>query len=307
MYYLKAKFYSAKIPLGIKSGKTDMVFDLNMYLSGRPSDASHCKRTKFADTVNLIQLSQISNVLHVLLGARPAPSNRESFHHRCDYIDNIAKNTLIKVESPTTYINKDGKEILITELTQGKKNAYNSHASNSVYSYGKDNTYKGYLTWSSLKKKYYYFYPEVYYKILSEFESISGETNLSSKYTLIEFLEKMKEDDDKWNRVKELVEYIKSVKGLKDCSQLLLQNIHGFNTVSQTNLAALTINTNPIYKLCLNGELIFSIEDENDFNNILNGNKMATFLDGGFLEIVDIFYDLNEEFELENGFKKINY
>lgn len=307
MYYLKAKFYSAKIPLKFKGGKTDMVFDLNMYLSARGSDISHRKRTNFADINNIIQFSQVSNVLHVLLGVRPAPSYRESFHHRYDYIDNIAKKTLIKIESPTTYLDKNGNIVPITEFSQGKKNAYDSHAAKMYHSYGKNKTYNGFLTWSSLKKRYYYYFPEVYNKIINTFEKVSGETDLSSKYTLIEFLEEMSEDSNKWSKIKDLVHEIEKIKGIRGCSQLLLNNIQSFNSVSKTNLSALTVNTNPICKICLNGEMIFCIENEVDLKNILNGNKMAKFLDNGFLEIVDLFYEIDEDFELQNGFKRINF
>ena len=288
MLYIKAKFTSAKVPIELRKKTTDVVFDIDAFLSGRAkSDVSYQKRTNFADFNNLIEFSQISNVLHVLLGARPAPSKRKSFHKRCDYIDNIAKKSLIKIETPTIYVDKKGKEHPIIEMTQGKKATWNSHASQSIFSNTDNNIYKGFLTWSSLKKKYYYYFPDTYNKIISKFEEISGIKDIPSKYTLVEFLEHMKLTQNKWEQIMELSKDI-------ECSALMLTNIGSMTASSKNNLATLTINTNPVYKISLDGEIVFVFDNDNDAYNMLNGNRMATFLDGGFIQIVDVMYDFNE-------------
>lgn len=292
--YFKAKFYSAKVPIELGKNTSDVVFDLKQYLSGYHG---YSKRSNFANFTNLIEFSQISNVLHVLLGARPAPSKRESFHHRCEYIDSIAKNALIKIHTPMIYLDKNGKEHPILEMTQGKKSIYNSHSSQAVYCASDKNIYQGFLTWSSLKKKFYYYFPEKYNKIINTFEEVSGLKNISSKYTLVGFLEEMMKDENKWECIKTLSKEVK-------CGALLLNNIGSFTASNATNLATLTINTNPVYKVSLDGEIIFELNDT-DAKVLLNGNKMATFLDSGFLEIVEMFYEIDIQDEVENGFKLV--
>ena len=220
--------------------------------------------------------------------------------YEAEYIDNIAKKSLIKINTPTTYFDKNGKEHPIIELTQGKKSVWNSHASQSIYSNSDTNSYQGFLTWSYLKKKFYYYYPEVYNKIISKFEELSGINNIQNKYTLIEFLEELKNDTDKWNEIIKLSKEI-------ECAPLRLLYIGSFNSSNKTNLATLTFNTNPVYKLSLDGEIIFIFDNENDAYNLLNGNRMATFLDGGFIQVIDMLYEMDESYYLNiENFHKIS-
>ena len=268
-------------------------------------------RTNFVDPSNLISFSQVSNALHVLMGARPAPVNRETFHKRNEYIDDLANNAWVRVDNKYSYISKDGKECYYYEFTQGKKNYWKSRSELVTNEIGEKNdaVVKGFLTWNSLRKRYYYLNRDRYVDIISTFERLSNMsfTEIKSKYTLYGFVKYLLTNSENY---KELVDLGKRVKFDKFAT---FKDASDFNSPGcKTNLAILTINTNPTYKISLNGEIIYEIEDEDAINTLYSGNKMATFLDGGMIEIVEIGDSitvdddyLEKEDLKENGFRLV--
>jgi hypothetical protein len=279
--FVKCKFLSAKIPLEI------------------------------GENVK-ISFEHISNVLHVLLGVRPAPSKRTSPHKRSEYIDNLANNAWLRINNKFSYISQSGNECYYQEFTQGKKMPWNSNASNMfVTNEWGDNLPKiqGRLTWNSLKKRYYYVMEEQYNDIISTFEKISNMNikEIKQKYSLYQFLYEYSKNEDNAKELEELGKRIKftNLINFKDSAYFV-------NAGSPTNFAKLTINTNPTQKVTINGELIFNIKDK-EIIDILkyHSTQHAKFLDGGLLKIEEIEEWLNidgeylEESELEEyGFKQ---
>lgn len=268
-------------------------------------------RTNFADPSNLISFSQVSNALHVLMGARPAPVNRETLHKRNEYIDDLANNAWVRVDNKYSYINKDGKEKYYYEFTQGKKNYWKSRSELVTNEVGEKNNavVKGFLTWSSLRKRYYYLNRGRYDDIISTFERLSNMpfTEIKSKYTLYGFVKYLLTNVENHKELTDLGQRVKFDKFAK------FNDVSDFNAPGcKTNLAILTINTNPTNKISLNGEIIYEIDDEDAINTLYSGNKMATFLDGGMIEIVEIGDNitvdddyLEKEDLKENGFRLV--
>lgn len=290
MGYIKFKFISAKVPIINKlepKGKSinDHISDWSII--NKKGQMLFKRREKLADYNDLIHFSQISNAIHVLLGARPAPSMRETLLKRNEKIDEIASNVLIKIDTPVSFVDKFGNNRPILEFTSGKKIPWESHSQNIV------------LTWSVIKRKF--FYKENKYKqFISILEEISGLANISKQYELFTFLNILKQDEKKWN------EYCNRIKEF-ECSALMLNSIDSIGKNNgKYNLAARTINTNPVDKIAIDGEIILYNVKSETINDFFSKNQYSTFLDGGLLKIIE--YD-NEDIDIEeqisNGFKKL--
>ena len=287
--YIICKFTSSKVAFNTK----DYVAEYDTKTMKVESE----KREQLADPSNLISFSQISNVLHVLMGVRPAPVNRKTFHKRSNFIDDLANNSWVKITNKYSYVNKDDKECYYYEFTQGKKSPWNSNVK-GVTNCITDNTpiTKGFLTWSSLKKKYYFLEREKYDDVIKTFEKITGSSynELKKKYTLIELITDLASKPDTKKELDKLGERIK-YSGLSN-----LKTYESFNSAgSMSNLAILTINTSTTYKISLDGEIVFEINDDDVIDTLFSGNRMATFLDGGMVEIIDITDDfINDGYKL---------
>ena len=85
MRYIKINFQSAKLIID------DSNYNLNV------TDKN------FVDMNHLIKLEPLSNMLHVLLGERPVPTNKITFNKRINSIDDVVKNGYVKIDSALTY------------------------------------------------------------------------------------------------------------------------------------------------------------------------------------------------------------
>lgn len=285
--FVKCKFTSSKVPFN----EGDFVAEFDKV----ENKVKHTKRTIFADPANLISFSQVSNALHVLMGVRPAPINRVTYHKRNDYIDSLANNSWVRVTNSYSYISKSGKMCYYKESTQGKKIPWDSNISNAlITNVVGDNLplKKGFVTWSIFKKRYYYYQRELYNDAITTFEKLSGLSfeTIKSKYTFYEFITYLISDPKKEEELKKLGNRInyKNITKLDTLS----------NAGSKTNLGILTVNTNPTDKITLEGEIIYEINDKDVINHLLCGSKLATFLDGGMLEIVEIedYINIDDEY-----------
>jgi hypothetical protein len=299
--FIRCKFISAKVAFN----ETDYTLEFDK----KEKKVRHKKRTDFVDPSKLISFSQISNVLHVLMGARPAPINRETFHKRSEFIDDLAVKTWVRITNKYSYLSKEGKECYYKECTQGKKTAWDSNSSNSYFTnVTGDNLppIKGFVTWSIFKKKFYFSNKEYYNDAIATFERLSGLSfkDIKTKYTLYEFINYLlsePKNEEELNKLGKRIKY---------------ENITKLETISnagnKNNLAILSINTNPTDKITLNGEIIYEINDADVIKHLRCGNKLATFLDGGKLEIVEIeeYLNIDDEYVLvdelpDYGFKLI--
>lgn len=300
-------FDSAKLPIKLpnKDGKDK----INEF--GITKD-----RTNFIEKTSPIDISykQISNVIHVLCGCRPAPTCRQSFLKRISGIDDIAKTAFYKIDNAVTSIKKDGSEEYIAEFTEGKKSPWNSHSKSVSTITSKNVVFKGRLTWSSLYKRYGIFKKDSYKKMLSIFERIYWDSieNVKNKYSLVDFLIELRKDNyDK----SELISFLDEIKCtpikefIKGNDKALLGSLH--TNVGQ-NLNALCNNTAETFKICLNGKIVFFINEDDVFQEnvlklILEGTRHATFFDGGLISVESIFSDeMHDEDYVSDGYIKVN-
>lgn len=260
-----------------------------------------------------ISYEQISNVIHVLCGCRPAPTYRKSCLNRINGVDNIAKTALYKIDNVITYTKKDGTAAYVTEFSEGKKSPWNSHASNAVHTVSSNNiVVNGFFTWSSLKKKYIY-KKDIYLKLISFFEKIYRDSfkNIKSKYTFIDFLVELRNERYKKN---ELLDFLTDIK-CTPIKEFLVGNdkasTGSLNNNTGGNLSALCLNTSVVPKISLNGKIAFFIDEEESFQEnvlkeLLEGTHFATFLDGGLVRVESVFSDdVDVEDYIADGYKKV--
>lgn len=275
--------------------------------------------SKNNDVNNPIHVNHISNMLHVLLGCRPV-SYDSKYRSRNPYIDNIAKNGLIKYDNVycVNYTNKDGlsKKMFLSSFVQGKKPFIDSHRQTKTYT-SNGESYSSAITWSLFhkailgsnnKEKY-----KQIYDLLLNFGVSIGIDNIQRKMTLIDTLLMVKNNDEYKHKICEV-----NVSWVNDIINGL--NKQGtFNYINiKNNLAGLG-NINDVIKIInINATVILYLNDE-DANNILNGKRIATLLDGGVVSINNKAKCINElrnvsneniEYDIEeylmDGFIKIN-
>lgn len=299
-------FNSVKLPVVIKK-TTDKINEF-----GKCADREKC--INYLDPIHITH-KQISNILHVLCGCRPSPSYRDCLHKRLDFIDDVAKTALVKIDNETTYMTKGGELRYCSEFTDGKKIPYDSHASNAYRTVNKnDESIVGVLTWNVLYKRYGITKKEKYNRIISAFETTYGKTieEIKEEFTFFDFLTELrKEKYDKEELINVLTE--------ERCTPIIdvIQNngkkltAGGLTSNGGQNLATLCINTNPLKKVTINGKLVFNIDETNEtqkkvYDAILNGTKSATMFDGGLVTLkessIDDFYE--DDF-VSDGYKKV--
>lgn len=274
------------------------------------------------DMDNIIHVNHIINALHIMFGARPVSfkyGNRDKLSQK---IINIVENGILRYDNVfkgnKTFKNGDTKVVFYNEFTQGKKAVYNSNRNGLTTIASNGETYKFALTWSLLKKKMVYSpqYNEVY-NILSDFAQFINCQNMEKDYTLVDFIILMR---DKYP------EFINKFNNIKNITTIM--NIFdkepgngSFNAIKSPNLAGLGNINAPTPKVSVNATIILFMNDE-DAENLLNGKRYASILDGGFIyiannddnNIINSIRDFNvinnvedyiEEY-LDEGFVKIN-
>ena len=319
MKVMELKINSAKVvdTSWIKSKK---------YMGKNPNDLGHHTLNKNGDNVpknndvnNPIHVNHISNMLHVLLGCRPVSYNSK-YRTRNSYIDDIAKNGLIKYENTYSIesINKEGvsEKIILSSFTQGKKPFNDSHRQTKTYASNGD-VYQSTIDWNMLYKatlggndmcKY-----NQIYILLRDFGKSIGINDIKREMTLIDTLLMLKDYDEYKRQICDV-----NIGWVNDI-------INGFNKKNtfnyinkRNNLAALG-NVNDVIKMInINATVILYLNDE-DAKNILNGKRIARLLDGGVVSINNKPKHINElrnvsieniendiEEYLMDGFIKIN-
>ena len=123
MYYLHLKFRnSGLIQCGSSMGKSTsphLERDKNIIGEYVKNDQNFGH-----DVTNPIPYTLLSNVLHVLCGEIPVPTKRQSLFQRIPILDEIAKNSFVKYNTPL-FFDKFGK-ITNTEFFQTQKWQYDS-------------------------------------------------------------------------------------------------------------------------------------------------------------------------------------
>lgn len=300
-------FKSAKLPLKLKFKETtDRINEMGVIKDREISIDS--------ESPIWISYENISNVIHVLCGCRPAPTYRYSVHKRISQIDNIAKTAYYCIDNNICYYTKNNEKRYIKEFTEGKKISYDSHASNmfrTVSSTGV--TVKGFFAWSGLYKRYGIFKSEAYNELISCFEKLYGENiqNIKKKFTFIDFLMELR--NDKYNK-EELYPLLENIK-CTPIKAFLEGNdnsfTHSLHNNTGGNLNALCINTNPTHKVSLDGKIVFFIDENDDFqkkvlDSIMNGTRHSTFFDGGLVSVESVSPEEIDEVTLvSEGYAKV--
>lgn len=257
----------------------------------------------------LFILEPISNMLHVLCDERPVPTFKDTLRHRNPIIDSIVKNGFIKIDN--VYSLTDESKQIITEMSKSKKwipNANINEGLSTVTSNGI--VYKGDISWTTLRQRYYYFDNNKYNRIIDKFIEWGRMeySDICAKYTLVDYLLYL------YNELglkTEMVEFFK-MEQMMPFIHILNQNVKGtnaFNNASDDNknfnLARRVVNSSPSRKICLNGSFIFPIEDSNIADAIINGGRYATYLDGGLAKVESISDDMDIAFLELEGYTKL--
>lgn len=292
--YIKIEVKSAKIPLQNR-GANDREFSLSF--DGKNFKYIDKERENFVDFQHPIHIGNISGMLHVLFGARPKATYRNSLYKSNDVIDEIAKNGLISIKTPfkrTTSNNE--KELPISEFASGKKMPYNSH--NNGYTTYKNGVVKGDITWHVLKYRYIWGNIEKYERIKSFIEEKTGIVDVENNITLLDALFILANSEFKG----ETHEFFK--KENITCFADFINDVNkvNFSTCNtfKCSLSARTINTHPINEINIDCDMLFEVTEE-QYDDLLNGTRYATFLDGGYAKIIPDYYldksdisDINE-------------
>lgn len=311
MPYIKISFKSAKLFIEKKVG-TDFVSDISTYFSKENYMQRGTDNTiliNVNDILNVpIGFEQVSNMLHVLLGVRPVPSKRATIHKRLDIIDNIVKESWIRIDNQYYTINKNQDKKLITEFIQGKKIPKNSNAKGVSFLTKNGDKIDGYITWGKLFQSFYYHDNEKYNRILTLFKELYGNDNFQKDYSLIDFLLFLSEDENK----RHILSNFFKENNLTPLAYIVSHEFDkagSFNNADKKqkgyNLGKLQNNKSVKTIVTFDGEIVFKMNKELT-DIIINGTRNATLLDGGhakYIEKYDIM-ELSEE-DLDNeGFKQ---
>lgn len=231
------------------------------------------------DMEHLVHKNHISNMLHVLLGARPvsARKNPFTFRERSAYIDNIADNALFRFDSPVTYTANGGERLLTTTI-QGRKAFKDSNRKVVLYSSNFERS-DSYLTWDKLEERSVLSLQyEDALNVLKDFATSIG--CQTKDYTLMDFLIKMR-DYPEW------VEKLNNIKDISPILNFLNQSEksnNGLTNVKSPNYAGLANTIYPVQGVRFDATIIIFMTDE-DAMNLLNGKRNATFLDMGCVSL----------------------
>jgi hypothetical protein len=260
-------------------GEKDRVFELN----------GHKPRKGTKQYKNPITVHQISNVLHVLFGERPAPSLRESYLKPNEEIKDIALNSYLKI-NPYGFTSKSGKFIPHSEKITKRKAVWNSYDTGNTLLY-----------WERIRK---FLSDELYLEFIEKLKLIF-KVDDPTKDNLTDVIEKLH------------YEYLDNPI-LNDLLDLLLEKNKRplyytikdgiFNNVdfNKNNKIFQTTNFGVGDIVRLNGRILVPISDEKWIDKLKSHTGFATILDGGMVSIVGLKNDYEiSESDME-GFTKVS-
>lgn len=255
-----------------------------------------------------IKFECVSNMLHVLFGQRPVPTNPmewdkdmtvPTIRKRLSSIDKIAHSGYYKITNTYQYQTKKGESKYCTETTQGKAKACDSK-SKSIYTKHKSTTYKGRCTWDDIYLKLYFTDTEKYNNVISSIKTWCKNNHIDKESTILEALDIVKKN----GYTNEAVEFFKKVELTPLANYLQGKDDPFFDSLQSftSNLGKKTINQNVNKKVKLDGEFLFEMSTE-EFNKLRQGKPFATFMDGG---IAEVNYGYIDEFDVDfNNYVKL--
>lgn len=265
--YLVLKFRNAKLFRNKKS--KDFVFDLT----------SQRQRAGEPQFIEPITIYQISNLLHVLFGERPIPSNRISLYKKNDYYFEKAKETYLKVEGHKRFNKNKEQYEFVTEFLSTKKATWNSFQPQSQ------------INWEIVKN---YVGNENLKWFLTDVEQILGIKPYSLPFNKIR-IELLKHNTEElFNKLRE--------HNLTGLVQYILDRKNSYQVTSKEKHTALNINNGVENVILLRGEILVPVSEE-DIERLKENKGCATILDGGMVWIEGI---VNSDHLSIDGFEKVS-
>lgn len=228
-------------------------------------------RTELMEFVEPIAPSHISNVLHVLLGERPAPQNRTTFYDRIGWIDDLAGNSYLNITNQHR------------EFIQTKNSAWNTWSKAVVINWPIIREY--------LEEHYEWFVNEVNVMLdldecctLTPFDDICEQIRTLDKEILTAFEKELRERllTGIWSYVKKGQTHSLTTKNPKKLRAFMVNN--GIETVTK-----------------LSGEIIIPM-DEPLIEKFRKGKGVCTILDGGFVYVKGLIpsnrFDLDQDIHI---------
>ena len=300
-HYLRLKFTDAGLILNNKAsrplkGYTHINNEFGVY---------ETIKARGIDCETPIGVSQISNMLHVMLGLAPKPTYRRSFIKRNEEIYEIAKTARI------LYYNDCDKDIYEkSEVIQGTKASWNSHASPKT-KIG-DTLYSGFYKWSYFLKRFEQFDKIYLEKILSLFNSVLECKDVTKEYMFNEFIiEFNKHCNDK--KVLDFLEentiYLADRGGIlkSPMGHLIFRHLPspptGNNTTINDATPLLESKEVSKRKVKLSGEIIVEFDDDIIVDILNECGILPTLLDGGIVTVMS----LTDELPFTETYYKLKY
>lgn len=244
-------------------------------------------------------LSHVSNMLHVLLGYRPVPSNRFTIRERLDGVDKMALDGFVHFDNSFTYTDKKGKKRFLTEQIQGKKSVKDSNRKAQTMLLNDGTIINGNITWHSFERKMLFSKfdnPEKYdaiVKALCKFGECESYKDLKKKYSLIDLLIKTgdtpnKEDAIDFFKKNGLTPFADIIEGKKEVASFCC----GKKCGKYNNMNSLLNVNSIIQKTNIDCTFMFPVDDDM-LVKLKTGTKVAKFLEGGVAKVEAIMSDLD--------------
>lgn len=274
--YIKFSFYNAKLfPKNIKT--KDFVSNIGV----TKKDKLIFQRTKRAELehgnfIEPITMYQISNMLHTLVGERPVPSFRYTFYSMDDNIFNLAKNSLLRIDSPkaTKIIKGETNQKFIDEFTKVNKSANNS--------WRKYNT----IQWFKVKVM-----------MDTHFDGFINLINNALGYDVLNkpFEELLNIYSIHGSKLDEVIQFLLKNKKTS-ISDFITKDNPDRSTITRSMSLRETIVSGIDIVNVLNGEILVPY-DENFVNRLIKNT--TNILDGGYVKLEGVYYE-DELYNLDN-------
>lgn len=245
------------------------------------------------------KLSHVSNMLHVLLGYRPVPSNRFTIRKRLDDVDKIALDGFVHFDNSFTYTNKKGKKMFLTEQIQGKKSVKDSNRKSQTMLLNDGTIINGNITWHSFERKMLFSKfdnPDKYDAIvnaLCKYGQCESYEDLKKKYSLAELLREIskfeyKEDAIEFFQKNGLTPFADIIDEKKEVASFCC----GKKCSKYNNMNSLLNVNSIIQKTSIDCTFMFLVDDDM-LIKLKTGTKAAKFLEGGMAKVEGIMSDLD--------------
>lgn len=279
MKYLKLEFRNAGF-FETDNYTKDFVYDL----------AGRRKRTPSGQKVS-ISVSQISNMLHVLLGERPSATYRETLIDPIQSIRDIADKAMIQVTTMRYFDEKNGKYYYGKQLINTNKSVWNSWRKTPGLAYWQ--RIERLLTDDGNNS--------LYHELIDILEKI-----LNKKVTNDKAINIINEVNSKYPNSEELENFKTKLinSGKKPLADFLTEGV--YNATMSSNARTRLMNNNGVDKIIrINGFILIPLED-GSIEKLKNSKGCATLLDGGVVFIDDLIDSEYMTVSYLNEYIKIN-